>query len=289
MSNFIKSDDDLMHLKEFADHLRNSDCDYSFLKDFLETFIRKDEEGNALTDYSLESNLPCSYRITNNLLTLELNDLLQKAYRDASITLDLYNFQENSLKDAESYAILQILFHELEHSFQGLVARGIKETRSTMLNSCYKQEYDLFSKYYQNPGFYDCFRLALFMTYAFNKKASIFERNANIESYNALLKLANLEGNDEMIRFLKDARLVRALYGYSFSRRGSLVTTSRFMLSSLFLDGKEEKYTLPFEDKVRYGLPLTRDEHGTLIEIPNEAAENEYIRARRLAQNIKNR
>ena len=287
MSNFIKSDNDLIMLKEFADRLRNEGCDYCFLRDFLETFIIKAPLGGLLTNYLFDSTaLDAGYSMVTNTLAFEIEGLLQAASNDASLILNDYHFKENNISDTECYTVLLILFHELEHSFQGLVCRDLAKTPSVMLNSCYQQQYDLMLKVTQRHNFYDRFRYALYMTFVFNASPSIFERNANIEAFNALLKLASLEGNDEMVHFLEDARLVRALFGYTLSRTGSLVTTSRFLLSSLFLDGKEEKHTLSFEEKVRYGLPLTRLEHDMLMQIPESGAENDYPHARRLIENI---
>lgn len=290
MSNFIKSDNDLIQLKEFADRLRNEGCDYYFLRDFLEAFIIKAPLGGLLTDYLFDSSiLDTGYSIITNTLVFEIEGLLQTASEDASLILNEYHFKENNPSDIECYAILLILLHELEHSFQGLVCRELAQTPSVMLNSCYRQQYDLMLKATERHNFYDRFRYALYMTFVFNASPSIFERNANIEAYNALLKLANLEGNSEMASLFEDMRLVRALYGYTHSRTGSLVTTSRFILSSPFLEGKEEKHTMSFAEKVRYGLPLSYEEHDRLIQIPGSGATGQYPHAKKLVRSIQNR
>ncbi len=113
------------------------------------------------------------------------------------------------------------------------------------------------------------------------------DRNANLESFNLLYKLASLESNEDVLKLIEELRMFQALTGYNSNGPGVLVNTAKTILQLNKLKGFEEINTLSFEEKVRYGLPISEDELYRLVQVVLQSGDDRFLTLKK-RMNIKN-
>lgn len=168
--------------------------------------------------------------------------------------------------------------HELEHSYQACISKGVVITPSILLQSCYnlffksKDEFTSLSLDEKTR----CIIQELIYGVR-NKGLFALERNANLESFDLIYRLASLESNEDMIKLFEELRMFTALIGYNHNGPGVLVHTAKSLLQYDKLRGFEEIETFSFEEKVRYGMPISDEELYNLAKIVLDSEDGKYL------------
>ena len=276
MSNVIRSDEELNSLHSYLEYLRMHGVNKEFIASFLDEFILKNENGKPLSSYEidLEKNFIPYYNMFTDIVKISYEGFLETMayYIKYFLTLDS---SLNVSDDLYNYVALFILIHELEHGYQNYIRKNLIDSPSIMLASCYKL-------HFKNKASLPLLDRAKIIWgeffYNLNRGHLDLERNANVETMNILYKLASLEEEKNLIALLNGLRKSQAIFGYEFRGDGVLVRTAKVMLQSKELYGFEEVDTFTFEEKVRYGLPLNREERQRLIQSTLKYPNNKFVK-----------
>lgn len=288
MSNIIKAEI-LKTLYSHIEYLRNKGIDKTFIANFLDDFIIKDDNGKSLVSYSfdLTKNFIPNYDIIDNSINISYDGFIMVMEKCYNQFAEIFNSYSNVTGDFKNYLAIFILSHELEHAYQAGIKNGLIVSPSIMLESCYKMVYNLkieFSNYSLKNKLRNIIPLTRY------EKAQghlALDRNANLESFNLLYKLAALESNEDALKLIEELRMFQVLTGYNSNGPGVLVNTAKTILRLNKLKGFEEIDTLSFEEKVRYGLPISEDELYRLIQVVLQSGDDRFLTLKK-RMNIKN-
>lgn len=269
MSNIIKTEN-LEPLYSHLEYLRSKGIDKTFITRFLEDFIIKDTDGKPLFSYSLDSaKKPTpNYNVHDNSVNISYDGFITLIEKYYNLLLNKFDAYHNVTDDLKNYLAIFILSHELEHTYQACIKNDLIASPSIMLKSCYKMFFnskDEISDYSLKEKLRYAIRVIMYQICS--KGYLALERNANLESADLIYKLASLESNEDLINLIEEFRMNQALIGYNFNGPGVLIKTAKRIGQFDKLQGFEETETLSFEEKVRYGLPINKDELSDLIHI----------------------
>ena len=203
---------------------------------------------------------PNFYRINIDLNRVDkwANDITQTA----SLIFDI-----DDLELAKAYFIVQMYRHELEHVNEYLIATDQKAVDYEFLKQVYRDVFDFLiikerkGRFSLLSTIKDSRKLSLYKKNAYNY---ILERNADIESYDYLSKVAMDSGDSSIKQLMISCRNTSMLIGYTEDESGCIKKT----YEGLHMESKYGSLYFPslsMMDKVRYGLELEGEERKTLI------------------------
>lgn len=278
MSNIIKTKN-INLLYPHLEYLRNKGIDKTFIANFLDDFIIKDTKGKSLVSYSIDSTkrLTPHYDVNSNSINILLNGFITVVTKYYNQFTKLFNYYPNITDDIKNYIAILILSHELEHTYQVCIKNDLIDSPSIMLKTCYKIFFNSKSEIsnYSSKEKLN-YLICVFMYEIHNKQKLALERNANLEAMDLIYKLASLETNKDLTKLFEELRMLQALIGYTIDGSGVLVNTAKKTLQFNKLQGFEEIETLSFEEKIRYGLTINKDEYHDLLQVILQSEDDRF-------------
>lgn len=168
------------------------------------------------------------------------------------------------IKDVElfrGYLYLYCLSHEVEHAYQELIAYGNIELNNPTIQKAY---YHILRQFIRSnniiprPIKETRHRLALFR-YRLKENSYVLERNASLEGYDLLYRLANYSNNQEMANPFYCCRSLYCKLGYHYNTEGSFAETYQAMLMKRKYKEIFQKKDYDPEEAVHYGLPVSEE------------------------------
>ena len=269
--------DELKKLQYFLNILRKKEIDNNFLYEFYEAFALK-ENNNYLTNLSLDNKSEgklLSFIPNSNTLKLNIDSYLYTV-NYIKESFKYLNNLENDL-DYNYYVGIYVLLHEIEHSYQYLMAEDKIEAPIVVL-STYKLIYDYIYKERKMQTIKEALEQRK-RVLRFQKQCGhlALERNANVEALNKTLELIKLEGNIEEELLFEEALMANILMGYSDEQQGSLIETVKVLDLLPNLKGKEQINSYDFFTKLRYGMALNKNELEKLVNIILNANDKRFV------------
>ena len=269
--------DELKKLQYFLNILRKKEIDNNFLYEFYEAFALK-ENNNYLTNLSLDNKSEgklLSFIPNSNTLKLNIDSYLYTV-NYIKESFKYLNNLENDL-DYNYYVGIYVLLHEIEHSYQYLMAEDKIEAPIVVL-STYKLIYDYIYKERKMQTIKEALEQRK-RVLRFQKQCGhlALERNANVEALNKTLELIKLEGNIEEELLFEEALMANILMGYSDEQQGSLIETVKVLDLLPNLKGKEQINSYDFFTKLRYGMALNKNELEKLVNIILNANYKRFV------------
>lgn len=247
MSNIISDQEDLKRITNlFEDFCRRGysaesldDVLYGIvpcdgLSHFIDWHVSDSVDGDAFFSSGRER-----IYISPSLLKNRLKSDVQKYH---------YLAPKASSSEFFHYLVFWALFHEVEHSHQYLIGMGYEETPYDIVNDVYHTLFSLVQGY-QVPAIDK--KLSNQILSYFNHFDFTLERNANMESFDLLLKMIDYQGNSHMKTCFEAERAYHTRLGYSMFSNGVM---ERDLSKKYF---KDKDYSqIPVDERVRYGLPV---------------------------------
>lgn len=261
MSHIIKKNDDLLMVNEVFEMLSKDKIKASLLEDVVKMLLPKDNEGSLLVGYELSDRDGgfSRYSLSDNCLRLSVDEM----YKWVDINSDVFikQFGVNEIDLFRDYVMLLILVHEIEHSYQYLMAYGKVDAPCDVVSGGYKLIIESLLGYaYDKMGIVDKFRNRVaFNRYNRNNGRYVIERNANVEAFDLLQQLAILNNHKEMIVVFNKLRNLMGIWGYMYSNRGSFEETCRDMMILKKFKSLDHGYELPEIERFRYGLSISKE------------------------------
>jgi len=260
MSNIIKQQNDLIILSDIIKYVSHHDLSEDYIAEILKCIIPS-INGETLIGYQVKEKgietalFDSKYGCIRANLN-QINNWLAKNTNDFEKN---YHFQDTNILKA--YLFIFMITHEIEHSYQYLMAKGVVDAPCKMIQSGYQKIFALFNR---NSSIIprpikETRELISYLLYKFNENFFILERNANVEATDLLSQLAVFTGRDDIYNIFNEMNEQFTLIGYFEDSRGSLKETYQKIL----LYDKYKKFfeqpKMSEEAKMRYGLTITED------------------------------
>lgn len=269
MSNILKGTD----IKYFENLILSNQLDClseDVLEDILKNILPKNGDGKVLIKYRLPKKFGTAGKFIPSGAFLEvnvskLNDWLKM---NTDSLAEYYNIHEREL--LRKYLILFVLTHEIEHSYQYLIAKEKLEAPCKLVQQGYNSLLDLMEKKdYILPRPILLVRRAVSLScYKAHENEFVLERNANIEGLDLLCKLSFKLNHLQINQMFKDMFNIFAYAGYHDDCFGSFNQTYK----NIHMYDKYCKFDFDFElsldERVRFGLEIdekTRNELKLLV------------------------
>lgn len=272
MSYFIKNKQDLKNVSKLLEEIREDKMTETILKNSMDLFIPKDSNNHPCTKSSIVNFKvgPAVFNPRTNCI------LLNKKSFNNWLNQNAGAFYEDNKKykreDLDAYFTLFALAHESAHAIEYLIGQNKIDCNSQVLQKSYKGLYYLFTfkdHFIKTPGDYKK-RLSLFL-YRIRENYFVLERNANIEAFDLLSKVAEYEQKESIYNLFEELKLLMCTIGYHDNENGSLEETYRKILMHRKYKSFYQKENLDIIDKIRYGLP-----------IPNESKQELFQKVKKL-------
>lgn len=253
MSHIIKSEQDITAISQLLEKIRIKGYTTDILEEILYTITPQNK------------NLPINININTSQKPALFNEEMQKIEINPEILKTYINKQINLLtkiypaleKEIFYYHILLALTHECEHYYQSLIENKYIDFPYTIVIDGYHNL--KFLKLPKDLNHIDTLiKINRFYKYSHNPD-SILERNANVESYDLLVKVATYENNTELLKILNNLLSYQLSLGYKGKSNGSMEKTYKKKGIISIFNSLDQTEIIPIKDKIRYGLPIDKE------------------------------
>ena len=163
---------------------------------------------------------------------------------------DLCSHDEEAIRN---YITIGIIAHEVEHSYQYLMSKGIINSPNDVVKDAYKYIFDItLGKDFEGKNID-----LLQELYIENQNKILLERNAEIERFDLLMKLAEYNSRNDLHGLFKWLKDWHQTFGYHNSNIGSIHETFKILqLEDLFLKFNHN-VIMDDDERMRYGFPIS--------------------------------
>lgn len=268
MGNIVHSLEEYDYLKKYVLELNEIAITKEVVEDFLHRFVPKDEFGNELVCILVRDKGTVTAMFYPRFESIEvsinkLNDWLVFNSKDLA-----KHFNISDVELLNNYLFMMALTHELEHSYQYLIGKGIVKAPCRMVQQGYKALFDLLiPKDYIIPRpIKQVRRFVSLVAYMKNENQYLLERNAQFDSLSLIADIALSNGHDEMFKVFNGMKNAFATLGYTNNAEGTLVNT----FNNIYMKDKLNKIdqdieNLGMNDRFRLGLPVDKQTHERIL------------------------
>lgn len=264
MSHLINNEKDIIDILEIINLYKKEKVNYDLIKYTFETLIKKDNNNNLLTNYTINKRKYIEYASFHpkyNNISTSLEGITKY------IELYLNTMKQITTEDLSPYIYILIFVHEIEHSIQYLIKENKIESPNPTIEIAYKKLFELFTNNNNilPTPIKDTRKIISHILYQHNHDNYLLERNANIETYDLLYKVAKYEDIKNKDIFLKLKNHYQNI-GYTNKYNGSIEETfKRTLMYDKIKKQLNKNIQIPYEEKVRYGFPLNKEEKKLLL------------------------
>ena len=201
------------------------------------------------------------FSFSENSLKLSVDELCRWVEFNSEKFINRFNISEVSL--FKDYMKLLVLVHEVEHSYQYLMAYGLIDAPCEVISSGYRLIIDTILNKDKNS--LKRFSNAIsYYLYNKNDGGYVIERNANVEAFDLLQNLALINNHDELANVFNRMRNLVGILGYTDDNRGSFDETFRKIKKYNEYKKLNHNFQLSDIDRFRYGLPISKEFRGKI-------------------------
>ena len=257
MSQIIESKYDTENILNYLEKLRSNGYTKDILDEILNSIIPKNDmvQIKGIIDKSDNSYHPAFF--DPNIKSIKIYPEQLESFILKLIHPTLKVFPHFDKKEIFNYYVIYTLIHEIEHVYQYLISKGYIDFPYKIVIEAYKELGGL--KIYKN----DNIIYSLLKYYSHFKQTQkpgfLLERNANVEAYILLRKIATFENNIDFQKFIEFQLSFQLMYGYKGLFNGAVEESyKRTMRNSLYKTLPKDE-DISQEDRVRYELPIDKE------------------------------
>ena len=259
MSHIVKNKDDLMLLKDIFDEFRKETVDICLLEDTVKCLLPKDSNGELFSEYQIKEvdGGYSRFCLGDNCLKLSLDEMDRWSDFNSKKLASMFNINEIDL--FRKYIFFSIIIHEIEHSYQYLMANGLIDSPCTLVSNGYKLIIDTLLDNNNSGILKEIKNIISYRLYNKNSGRYVIERNANVEAFDLLQKLAIENNHMELADAFNKIRNSIAIWGYIDNNKGSFYETCKDMKLIHEYKNFNHDYQLSDIERFRYGLPVSSE------------------------------
>lgn len=249
MSNIIKNSDTLLMLTDDVRYLKRHGISKDFIEEILKQMIPTNNMQQLISYFVAESNFgdgSVAFDPSAEIIEIYLGKLYYWLENCINVLTDDFHLKD---KDTlKGYQLIQIIAHEVEHVYQYLMGIGLIDAPNSTIANAYRDIYDLVTR--------DADSEAQNFYFA-NFKKLLLERNAQIESFDLILKCSEYNGRLDIYDAYKSLSDNWTAIGYKDNSDGSIHETYRLLkLCERHLKLNSE-IQMNEEERIRYGFPIS--------------------------------
>lgn len=260
MSNILKSKNDLDLLKDIINYLNANDISKFYLDEILKFFIPKDNN-NFLINYNIKERgfITAAFIPKMENITMSVNKIYKWLNENTYYLTETFNVKDEKI--LRSYLFLFLITHEIEHSYQYLMAKGKIEVPYNFISKGYSGLFEILNpkESIMPRPIKDIRRMIALVLYNVKENSYVLERNANVESTDLLCRCALNMNREDMYKVFNKLKNDFMKFGYTNDTIGSFQETYKKILMY-------DKYKKIFnnvdvseEERIRYGLEILED------------------------------
>lgn len=251
MSNIIKNSDYFAMLTDDIRYLKKHGISKDFIEELLKQMIPTNNMQYLINYFVVESkfgNGSVAFDPSEETIEIYLGKLYY--WLDNCINVLTDDFHLKDKDTLKGYQLIQIVAHEVEHAYQYLMGIGLIDAPNSTIANAYRDIYDLVTRD-------DDFEAKYFYFANFNKL--LLERNAQIESFDLILKYARYNGRSDIYDAYKSLSDSWTLIGYEDNSDGSIRETYRLL--KLYDNHLKFNFKIQMseEERIRHGFPISDD------------------------------
>lgn len=253
MSNIIKSNEDIIIASSQLENLRIKGYEKKSLEEVLATLIPNNDNFQVKSVIG-NFNKPAYFNQNDKTINISLENL--EKYVFELINPILKAFPTLNQEELFYNYVVFVICHEIEHIYQYLIGNGYVNFSYQIISEAYKNLLTLKISKDISP-----IQAKLKIKKYFeqiSKASSLLERNANIEAYDLLIKVADYENNLEIKKFIETQKSFCLTFGYKGFYNGAVEETYNKALLKYIYETFPKNENISLEEKVRYGLPIDR-------------------------------
>ena len=249
MSNIIKNNDTLLMLTDDIKYLKKHNISKYFIEELLKQMIPTNNMKQLINCFIIESNFKDgSVAFDPFEKKLKYTQAKLNYWLENSISILINDYHIKDIDTLKAYQLIQIIAHEIEHAYQYLMGINVIDAPNSIIAKAYKDIYALLTKDSEDKAK---------KIYFANFKKLLLERNAQIESFDLILKCSKHDGKLDIYDAYKSLFNTWASIGYKDNSYGSIHETYQILkLCDKNLNFNSVLY-LSQEEKMRYGLPVS--------------------------------
>lgn len=263
MSHIAENYDELMKIYECLKLIQFNGYSKKNLEVILERIIPTNNEYQVYPEINGEGYVAyfCGYDKKIHINEYSLKNYIYKMVEEV---VKMNAGLEKYKNELQSYITLFTLLHEVEHVYQYMFGQGFIENKYTLVKNAYSGIID-FSPYKKYPKIWNEILIERYKQQK-DKATFVLERNANVEAYDLLNKLSNLENIFEIQRFMNNQYLWYSAIGYlNMKNNGSFEESYRDIWRHKQYKNLDFSEEIPVSDRIRYGLPIENAERKKLL------------------------
>lgn len=258
MSNILKKQDDLMVLRDIINYVDKNNLSKSYLEAVLKLLI-PNNNGDYLVSYDVkEEGMSTAIFMPQYMcIKASLNKIKKWLELNSRDLADFYKVNnDNTLK---SFLFLFVITHEIEHTYQYLMGKGLIESPSKVIQYGYKEIFDLLlpNNYIIPRPIKQVRNKISLILYKTKQNFLILERNANVECADLLCQLSLYMEREELFKMFDHMKNSFISIGYKENCCGSLEETYKKILLYDRYKRFYEKVNINEDEKIRYGLNIS--------------------------------
>lgn len=256
--------DELLFLKELVEYAKNNGINADFYEQLLKELVNNEYLNFKVQEKGLSTAIfqPQYSQIT--ISTQKMNSWLN--INSIGIS-EMYNETDKDL--LKIYLALFAIRHEIAHSNQFLMSKGLIDSPNDMIKNGYKNIFELFQKSQSiiPRPYKECKRIISLTLYKKAENSYVLERNANIESLDLLCQLCLFMGKENFYKTFDNIKSQYEKIGYLTNTEGSLEETYRKIQMYKKYQKIYQDTNLSEEDCIRFGLKIKESTRKKILNV----------------------
>lgn len=270
MGNIVKNNNDFVYLKNLITVIENLDITKDMVEEILEDLIPKDSVKNNLINFrvSENGNVTAIFYPKYESIHVSINKMKEWLAFNSKDLAEYFGIQNSEL--FKKYLFLMVLTHEIEHSYQYLIGKGIIAAPCKMIQQGYKALTELMvpKEYIIPRPIKQVRRVVSVIAYKKRENEFLLERNAQYDSLSLLASIALSNGHDEIAGVFNSMKNSFAVAGYTQNTDGTLVNTFKdIYMKDKLSKIEDDSELLDMNERFRLGLPVDEKTRSRILSL----------------------
>ena len=269
MSNIIRCSEDFYYLRKNILSFDESFISKEYIEDLLVNLIPRNSDGRYFIErkVSENGNFTAVFYPRFERIDISINKLREWLTVNSN---ELSEYLEKNSCLFKSYLCFMVLCHEIEHSYQYLIANKKWVCPCKMIQQGYKSLFDLLlPKEYIIPRPVKRVRnMISLVMYKKNENLFLLERNAQYNTMDLMADLALTNEHLDIYKAFVDMKNTFAVAGYTENSDGTLINTFKSILMKDTLNRIDKDIEcLDMIERFKWGLPVDEETRGKVLSL----------------------
>ncbi len=259
MGSVVRNNDDRDYLCNLVFDIVDNGIDKEKVEEMLKHLLPKDNEGKLLVDYNIrvKKGKAGAYYPKFNIVNVSVPGLVDWVEEVYNSIVPMYEIKEVNIFKA--YLYLSVLIHEIEHSYQFMIAAGKVPAPCKMVEQGYRTITEIIvpKKSFLPRPIKEVRTLISGIAYKCKEYYYVMERNAEVAALGTVEDIALTNGHEEAREILLDMKKAFSIVGYMENNDGTLINTIKGVLMGDKLRKIEHDYeSMDMMERYEWGLPI---------------------------------